>query len=73
MAISEVIVDRLPLVLSTTVVFLAVYLLKNIFTPDPLAKLPIVGEELGDDEKRRQLYRKNAKASYAEGYKKVFS
>ncbi|KAK4210620.1 putative cytochrome P450 E-class, group IV [Rhypophila decipiens] len=70
MAISEVIVERLPLVLSTSVVFLAVYLFKIFLTPDPLANLPIIGEDLGGDEKRRQQFRLNAKATYNEGYKK---
>lgn len=71
MAIAELIADRLPLVVSTTVVFLAVYLLKYVFTPDPLANLPIVGEELGGDGKRLQQFRANAKETYNEGYKKV--
>ncbi|KAM7198936.1 putative cytochrome P450 E-class, group IV [Naviculisporaceae sp. PSN 640] len=70
MPISEVIVDRLPLVVSTSVVFLAVYLLKYLFTPDPLANLPIVGEELGGDGKRLEQFRSNAKETYNEGYKK---
>lgn len=71
MAIAEVIVDRLPLVVSTTVVFLAFYLLKYVFTPDPLANLPVIGEELGGDGKRLQQFRSNARDIYNEGYKKV--
>jgi len=34
-------------------------------------RIPLIGAELGSDEKRRQLYFREPKKIYAEGYKRV--
>lgn len=63
--------DRLPLVLPTLAAVLAVLVLQYVSAQKPLAKVPLAGEGLGGDEKRRQAYLFNAPGIYLEGYKKV--
>lgn len=67
----EAIGAKLPLILPTFVALLAVLLLQNLFSQKPLANVPVAGQELGGDEKRRQAYLFRAAELYAEGYKKV--
>lgn len=69
--ISELVGARLPLILPTVAVILAVVLFQNVFRANPLRSIPVAGEELGGDEKRRQEYLRNATAMYVDGYKKV--
>ncbi|KAK3899167.1 hypothetical protein C8A05DRAFT_46703 [Staphylotrichum tortipilum] len=74
MATTEAILDalaaRLPLVLPTVAVLVAVLLLQNVFRPAPLANVPVAGRDLGGDEKRRQAYLFKAADLYREGYTK---
>jgi len=70
-AISQVFGTKLPLVLSTVAVLGAVILFQIFVNGNPLANIPVVGEELGSDEKRRQAYLFKAKDVYIDGYKKV--
>ena len=70
--LSQLLGDKLPLVLPTLAVLLLAYLLpKLLLQRDPLAHIPDVGKELGDDEKRRQAYLFSATNLYREGYQKV--
>jgi hypothetical protein len=69
--ITEAISAKLPLILPTFVALLAVLLLQNLFSHKPLANVPVAGQDLGGDEKRRQAYLLRAAELYAEGYKKV--
>lgn len=70
-AISEAVTARLPLILPTLAALLAVVLLQNVLSQKPLANLPVAGEHLGGDEKRRQAYLTKAADIYVDGYKKV--
>ena len=70
-AIPQVISDKLPLIVSSTIVFLAVCVFKYLVTPDPLATIPVIRQELDSDDKRREEYRFKAKEIYADGYSKV--
>ena len=69
--IPQVIFDKVPLIVSSTVVFLAVYVLKYLLTPDPLATIPVIRQELESDKKRREEYTSKAKEIYTDGYNKV--
>lgn len=69
--LSRLLGDRLPLVVPTLAVLLLAYLLPRLFKNDPLAHIPDIGKELGDDEKRRQAYLYGANNLYREGYRKV--
>ncbi len=68
---SEAVSARLPLLLPTLAALLAVLLLRNVLGRNPLANIPVAGQDLGGDEKRRQAYLLKAADLYLEGYKKV--
>ncbi|KAK0736574.1 cytochrome P450 [Apiosordaria backusii] len=61
---------KLPLVLSTAGVLLAVFLAQVLLKGSPLANLPVALDDLPSDEKRRQAYLTRAKEVYSSGYKK---
>ncbi len=69
--IAEAVGAKLPVILPTLAALLAVLLLQYVFGRDPLANVPVVGQELGGDEKRRQAYLARAADLYLEGYEKV--
>lgn len=69
--ISDALVAKLPLILPTLAALLSVLILQNVLSRKPLANIPVVGQDLGGDEKRRQAYLFNAASLYREGYKKV--
>lgn len=69
--IPQVVFDKMPLIVSSTIVFLAVYVLKYLLTPDPLANIPVIRVELNGDKSRRDAYKFQARAIYVDGYKKV--
>ncbi len=69
--ISEAVSARLPFLLPTLAALLAVFLLRNVLGRNPLANIPVAGQDLGGDEKRRQAYLFKAADLYFEGYKKV--
>lgn len=69
-AISEAVGARLPLILPTLAALLVVVLLQNVLGQKPLANVPVAGEHLGGDEKRRKAYLTQAADLYVEGYKK---
>ncbi|KAK3385238.1 cytochrome P450 [Podospora didyma] len=60
--------EKLPLVLSTVGAFLVVVILQYLLKGNPIAKIPIVGQHLGSDEKRRQAFLMRARDLYVEGY-----
>ncbi len=70
-AILDALTARLPLVLPTVAVLVAMLLLQNVLRPQPLANIPVAGRDLGGDEKRRQAYLFKAADLYHEGYNKV--
>lgn len=72
-AVLDAIGDRLLFILPTVVTLAAVVLLQHILSQGSLADIPIVGQELDSDEKRRQVYLAKARDLYLEGYKKVSS
>ncbi|KAK4141456.1 uncharacterized protein C8A04DRAFT_39069 [Dichotomopilus funicola] len=69
-AISEAIGARLPLIVPTLAILAVVLVLQHVTSRSPLAHIPVVGQELGGDEKRRVAYLTRALELYGEGYKK---
>jgi hypothetical protein len=69
--ISDAISAKLPLIVPTVAALLAVIFLQNVLNQRPIANLPVAGQNLGGDEKRRQAYLSKAADLYHEGYKKV--
>jgi len=65
--------DKVSLVLPTVIVLLLAGLIaRTLFgAADPLSHIPLVGQELGSNEKRRQAFLANAKGIYQDGYRKV--
>jgi len=66
--------DKVSSVLPTVVVVLLVGLIARttlFATAGPLSHIPLVGQELGSNEKRRQAFLANAKGIYQDGYRKV--
>ncbi|KAL2135133.1 hypothetical protein VTI74DRAFT_9726 [Chaetomium olivicolor] len=68
-AVSEALSVKLPLVLPTIAVTLVV-ILRSVLKRSSLAKIPVVGESLGTDEKKRQAFLYRAADIYQEGYRK---
>ncbi|KAK4235824.1 hypothetical protein C8A03DRAFT_36300 [Achaetomium macrosporum] len=68
--ITEAVGAKLPLILPTIAALLAVVLLQNVLNRKPLANIPVAGQDLGSDEKRRQTYLVRAADMYIDGYKK---
>ncbi|KAK4184221.1 putative cytochrome P450 E-class, group IV [Podospora australis] len=62
--------NKLPLLLPTIAVLLAVFLGQRLLQQNPLANVPVALEDLAGDEKRRQAYITHAKDVYLDGYKK---
>lgn len=62
---------KLPLILPTVTALLAVFLLQTLFKRQSLANIPVAGQDLGGDEKRRQAYLLKASELYLDGYRKV--
>lgn len=54
--------------LATSIVGL---LVRTSFRPNTLSQIPLVGLELGNEEKRRLAYLASAKTIYQQGYEKV--
>ncbi|KAL2161084.1 hypothetical protein VTH06DRAFT_8797 [Thermothelomyces fergusii] len=69
-AIIDAVGGRLSLILPTLAALVAVWLLQHALSRGPLANIPLVGQELGGDEKRRQAYLARAGDLYLEGYRK---
>ncbi|KAL2185733.1 cytochrome P450 [Thermothelomyces heterothallicus CBS 203.75] len=69
-AILDAIGARLSLILPTLAALVAVVLLQHVLSRGPLANIPLAGQELGGDEKRRQAYLSKAGDLYLEGYRK---
>jgi hypothetical protein len=68
--ISSLIADRGPVLASVVIVLSGVFLLSTLrlFGSNPVGKIPLVGAEIGNKEKRRQAYISNARELYAKGY-----
>jgi hypothetical protein len=64
--------DKLPLILPTVTALLVVVLLQALlnFKQQPLAQIPVVGQELGGDHEKRKQYLARASELYNEGYQK---
>jgi hypothetical protein len=70
--VMDMLSERLPLIGATIIVSLVAFIVQRSFSHDPLAKIPLVGLEIGDLEKRRQAFQNGgAKALYKQGYEKV--
>lgn len=69
--VSQGIWARLPLFLSTVATLAFVFLVQTLLKRQSFAKIPIAGEGMGGDEKRRQAYLTRASELYLDGYRKV--
>ena len=70
-SLTSLLVDSWPAVLTTVVAFVAALTLPGILRGNSLSQIPLVGEDIGNAEKRRQEFLKNAKSLYFTGYEKV--
>jgi hypothetical protein len=70
-AITAFLADRWPILSTVLVSFFAAVLLQTVLKGNPVANIPVIGKEIGDEEKRRLAYLGGAKRLYAEGYQKV--
>ncbi|GAB1316846.1 hypothetical protein MFIFM68171_07056 [Madurella fahalii] len=61
---------KLPLVLPTVTALLVIFLIQTLSKRQALANIPVAGQELGGDEKRRQAYLFKARELYLDGYRK---
>lgn len=69
--LSQLLNEKLYLLLPTIVTLLAVIIVPKLLSRDPLRHIPAIGLELGSDDKRRQAYLLNSRALYQQGYQKV--
>ncbi|KAK4169799.1 putative cytochrome P450 E-class, group IV [Cladorrhinum sp. PSN259] len=69
-AITRVLHTDLHLFLPTVGVLIAVLLAQTFLRGNPLRNIPVVGAELGSDEKRRQVFLERASQVYLDGYNK---
>jgi len=63
--------QRWPLLAAAAATFLGASLFQYLYKWNIISSIPLVGEEIGDAEKRRVAYIMGAKRLYEEGYKKV--
>ncbi|KAK0610723.1 cytochrome P450 [Bombardia bombarda] len=68
--LTALVADKLPLIIPTITAFFAVILLQYVLRRDPLSAIPVIAQELGSDEKRRQAYMSRGKQLYSDGYRK---
>lgn len=67
--LSSLFANRAPIFASVAVLLGAVFLISTFrFFHSAATKIPLVGEEIGDAEKRRSAFITNAKDIYAKGY-----
>ncbi|KAI0128888.1 ent-kaurene oxidase [Xylariales sp. AK1849] len=68
--LSSLIADRGSVLASVAVVFFAVFLFSSLrlFSSNGTDKIPLVGREIGNAEKRRKAYIANARELYTRGY-----
>lgn len=67
----ELVTGRLPVIVVAVLVCAAAYLLPRVANLVRLYNIPVVGKELGGEEKRRNAYLAGARKLYNDGYKKV--
>ncbi|PSR80516.1 cytochrome P450 [Coniella lustricola] len=66
----ELITGRLPVIAAAILVCAAAYLLPRLANLVRLYNIPVVGKEIGGEEKRRNAYLAGARKLYNDGYKK---
>lgn len=66
-AASEQLAYQWPYVLTAALTCAVAWLLQAVLRPDPLAKLPLYGSDLGNSDKRREVYMKNARQILGDG------
>lgn len=71
--VNELVAAQWPYVASTLLVCAAAWVLQAVLTQTPISKIPFIGLELGDADKRRLVYMRSAKQLYLDGYKKASS
>ncbi len=67
----DIVSGRAPILAAAAAVCLIAYILPRIIAAIRLSAIPVVGRELGGEEKRRQAYLAGARKLYNDGYKKV--
>lgn len=63
--------ERLPLLSVAVVALLVAALAPRLAELLRLWKIPLIGQEIGNSEKRRQGYLSGARKLYGDGYRKV--
>lgn len=65
----EKLATQWPFFLTTVLAVVGAWLLQRFFTKfDDLSKIPLVGSEISDDNKRKEAFMKNVKGMYAKAY-----
>ncbi|KAH7015594.1 cytochrome P450 [Ilyonectria destructans] len=69
-SLTGLIVDHSPVLSTAVIICLAAVVVPHILQRAQLWKIPMIGEELGGTEKRRQAYLAGARKLYTDGYRK---
>ena len=67
----EVIAARWPLFAATGATLIGVGVARHLYRWHVLSSIPMIGEELGGQDKRKAAYATGAKQMYEDGYNKV--
>lgn len=66
--VGEKLAMQWPLVLTTALALMGIWVFQTFFKSDPLSNIPLMGSEIVDEHKRRAAFLQNAKAMYDKGY-----
>lgn len=69
--IQDLVTTKWPVLLTTLLAPVLVFVILKIQQTIRLWKIPVIGQELGDTEKRRRAYLGGARRLYLSGYEKV--
>lgn len=69
-SLTTILLDRSPVLSTALIVCVAVFLVPKLLTSSQIWRIPVIGEELGSEEKRRQAYLAGARRMYTDGYRK---
>lgn len=69
--VTELVATQWPVLATTLLACAAAWLLQALLKKDPMSKIPVVGLEFGNAEKRRAAFMQSAKDIYIDGYQKA--
>lgn len=67
---TELLAKQWHIFLAPALVYAAVWFFQTYLQAGDISKIPFVGTELGDEDKRRATYMNGAKGIYLDGYRK---